>query len=415
MHDQPIIRSLADVDFYKISMGQMIFHRHPDVPVSFGFMNRTKSVSLPRFIDLGQLREELEHCRSLRFTPQERHYVMGTYEYEQPMFRLDYIQFLETLVLPEFELEERGDEQFGLNFWGPWSTSTYWETLAMSIVNELFFKSLMKGYSRFERERVEAEGRLRLAEKIRRLRDRPDITFSDFGTRRRFSRAWQDYVVGVLAEELPQQFKGTSNVFLAQKYGLMPTGTNAHELPMVYSGIHYEEDEKDPTASQRRVLVDWEDEYGLGLSIFLPDTLGSNWFFQNVATEDQLRRWKGSRQDSGDPLDYAERRIDEYRGAGIDPTTKLIVFADGLSVASMRQIAERLSGRIRYTFGWGTDLTNDLGFKPISIVVKPTHSAGRAVAKLSDNVAKATGSQSAIERMKYLVGYSTTFTQECVS
>ena len=414
MRDQPIISSLLDVDFYKLSMGQMIYHLHPNVPVTFSFINRSKSVSLPRFIDIGRLREELEHCRSLRFTSQELHYVMGTYEYDQPMFSVDFIKFLNTLALPEFQLEEY-DGQFVLNFAGAWSTGTYWETIGMSVMNELFFRSMMTSYSRFEREQAEANGRLRLGDKVRKLRDNSDITFSDFGTRRRFSRSWQDYVVGTLSEELPGQFKGTSNVLLAQKYGVMPTGTNAHELPMVYSGIYREEDDVDPASSQRRVLTDWETEYSLGLSLFLPDTFGSNWFFENVVTEDQLRRWKGSRQDSGDPLDYAERRIQEYRNFDIDPLTKLIVFADGLSVKSMKYLASALKGRVRYTFGWGTDLTNDLGFKPISIVIKPTMAAGHPVAKLSDNIAKATGPEEAVARMKNLVGYTNTFLAECVS
>jgi nicotinate phosphoribosyltransferase len=183
---------------------------------------------------------------------------------------------------------------------------------------------------------VESDGRIALGKKIRELRRHPHITFSDFGTRRRFSRKWQDYVVGTLVEECPDQFKGTSNVLLAQKYGVMPTGTNAHELPMVYSGIHFEDDhDKTPAYSQHRVLADWEAEYGLGLSIFLPDTFGSDWFFANAVTPNQLRSWKGSRQDSGVPLKYAEKRIREYQDAGIDPKEKLSGKADGLLVKNI--------------------------------------------------------------------------------
>jgi len=415
MQDKPIIESPLDIDFYKLSMGQMIHHRHPKVPVTLGFINRTSSVRLADTVSIGRLREELEHCRTLRFSPQELHYIMGTYEYEQPMFKLDYINFLKGLTLPEFNLAVE-DGQFKLSFSGNWAEVTYWETLALSIVNELYYRALMKEYSKFECKLVEAEGLIRLGRKIRELRKHPDITFTDFGTRRRFGREWQDHVVEIMKEECPAQFKGTSNTFLAQKYGLVPTGTNAHELPMVYSGIYFEEDTvKNPTYSQRQVLMDWEKEYGLGLSIFLPDTFGSDWFFLLAVTPKQFRNWKGSRQDSGVPLEYAEKRIQEYQDAGIDPKEKLIVFADGLRVETMKEISEKLHGRIRYTFGWGTDLTNDVGFKPLSIVVKAIEAAGHPVAKLSDNIAKATGPKEAVERMKRLVGYTNTFAEACKS
>jgi nicotinate phosphoribosyltransferase len=420
MADKPIIESLLDIDFYKLSMGQMIFHRHPTVPVTLGFINRTKSVSLAQAISLSQLREELEECRRLRFYPGDLHYIMGTYEYEQPMFKLDYIQFLQRLRLPEFRLEEK-DGQFALEFFGDWASVTYWETLALSIVNELYYRALMKECSRFECGLIEADGRIALGRKIRELRKNPDITFSDFGTRRRFSREWQNYVVRVLTEECGNQFRGTSNVYLAKKYSeitkreIVPTGTNAHELPMVYSGIYFDQDENNPAFSQHEVLLDWESEYDLGLSIFLPDTFGSDWFFKNVTSPKQLRRWKGSRHDSGVPLEYAERRIQEYKDAGIDPKGKLIVFADGLQLEVMKEISKALKGRIRYTFGWGTDLTNDVGFKSLSIVVKAVEAAGHPVAKLSDNIAKATGPKEAVERMKRLVGYTNTFATECKS
>lgn len=415
MPDKPIIESLLDLDFYKLSMGQFIFHRHPTVPVTLSFINRTTSVRLGEIIDIGELREQFEHCRTLRFSPQELHYIMGTYEYNELMFKIDYGQFLKGLTLPEFDLEVE-DGQLRLLFTASWGELTYWETLAMSIVNELYYRDLTKKYTRFEHELIESGGRIALGKKIRELRRHPHITFSDFGTRRRFSRKWQDYVVGTLAEECPDQFKGTSNVLLAHKYGVMPTGTNAHELPMVYSGIHFEDDrEKTPAYSQHRVLADWEAEYGLGLSVFLPDTFGSDWFFANAVTPNQLRSWKGSRQDSGVPLEYAEKRIREYQNVGIDPKEKLIVFADGLKVETMKEISEKLDGRIRYTFGWGTDLTNDLGFESLSIVVKAVEAAGHPVAKLSDNIAKATGPAEAVERMKQMVGYTNTFSEACTS
>ena len=398
-----IINSLLDVDFYKFTMGQMIFHRHPSTEVELTFTNRTSSVKLAEVIDMGRLKRELDHCRELYLTPDEIHYIMGVYEYEKPMFRMDYIQFLKTLRLPEFHLSKTDDGQINLRFVGRWELVTYWETLAMSVINELYYEAKMKDFSKFERDLVLSEGKLRLGKKITELKKHPEITFSDFGTRRRFSREWQDFTVSTLAEECAKQFKGTSNVLLAKKYGLMPVGTNAHELPIVYSGIFADKDEIDPSYSSRMVVMNWGFEYGMGLSIFLPDTFGSDWFFKNVVDEEKLRNWKGSRHDSGDPIGYAEKRIAEYESCRIDPKTKLIIFADGLSVHKMVEISEKLNGRIQSTFGWGTDLSNDVGFPSIQIVVKPTKSDGRPVGKLTDDVSKATGSPEAIERWKNLV------------
>ncbi len=401
MQDKPVIESLLDIDFYKLSMGQMIFHKHPNVPVVFSFINRTKNVRLAEIINVDHLKEHLIHCQTLRFSPDDLHYIMGTYEYGSPVFSLDYINFLKGLSLPRFEITVT-DGQFDIIFYGPWSSVTYWETLVMSIVNELYYRALVKEYSRFEYDIVESKGRIILEDKIIELLQNPKITFSEFGTRRRFSKKWQDYLISVLAEEHLSQFKGTSNVLFAKKYGLKPIGTNAHEIPMVYSGIFYE---KDLSYSQHQVLVDWETEYGLKFSIFLPDTFGSNWFFSDVLSKNQLSTWKGSRQDSGDPLKYAEKIIELYNNFGIDSNQKLIVFADSLDMRRMKEISSKLDNRIGYTFGWGTDLSNDMGFEKISIVTKVISAAGNPVVKLSDDITKATGHPNEIMRIRSLVGY----------
>jgi nicotinate phosphoribosyltransferase len=411
--DKPIIESRLDTDFYEFPMGQMIFRHHPNIPVELSFINRTKSIRLAEMIDLGELREKLRAYQTLPFRTGELHYLMGTYEYERPMFRLDYIKFLDGLKkLPDFKISTR-DGQLDLRFYGPASEVFYWEEPSMMIVNWLYKQALMKNYLRVEREAVEAEGKVRLARKILELKKDRDITISDFGTRRRHSFEHQDYVVATLKEECPDQFKGTSNVFLAREHEVMPIGTNSHKLPMIYSGIFWDEDNEDPTFSQRQVLKDWEEEYGLGVSIFLSDTWNSDWFFKHVITPDQLRRWKGSRQDSGVPFQYAKKRIRDYERAQIDPSTKLVVFADGLNVVKMRRISSLIKGKIKYTFGWGTDLTNDVGFPLPSNVTKVSRSNGHLIAKLSDNVAKATGDNRAIDRVKKLIGYKETYNVQC--
>ena len=178
--------------------------------------------------------------------------------------------------------------------------------------------------------------------------------------------------------------------------------------------IYREEDERAQwMVSSRRVLEGWEEEYGLDLSIFLPDTYGSEYFFSRVATKPMLETWKGSRHDSGPSRIYGDRRIQMYLENDIDPTGKLIVFSDGLNVPLMDELERYFRGRIQTTFGIGTNLTNDAGFAPLSMVVKVVEANGLPVAKLSDNIAKASGNPDEIARVKRISGYSETFNESC--
>jgi nicotinate phosphoribosyltransferase len=414
--DKPIILSLLDVDFYKDTMGQAIFHRHPTVPVKFAFKNRNKNVRLAECIDAGQLRENLEHLRALRFTRQELHFLMGTFEYGQPMFKLDYIEFLQRFRLPEFHIDAR-EGQLELEFFGEWASVSRWETLAMQVVAELYGEYQQREMTGRERENVWLEGGRRLDQKINAFQANSRILFSDFGTRRRFSRRWQEHVVARLAERFPAesvfvdnpQFRGTSNTLLAMKYGLTPMGTNAHELPMVYSAIHRQQDNAEGRLiSGLRVLEDWEAEYGLGLSIFLPDTYGSDYFFSKVVPRDMLGRWKGSRHDSGSPKEYGDKRIRTYEEAGINPRDKVIVFADSLNPELVDDLERYFRGRIQTSFGIGTNLTNDVGLEALSIVVKAVEANGLPVVKISDNPEKASGDPAEVERIKRMITESGT-------
>jgi len=404
--DEPIVQSSLDTDFYKFSMGQGIFHRHGSVPVQFALTNRTAKVILPNFIDIGELREQLDHVRTLSFNKTELHYLRGTNEYNERMFKEDYLQFLGELRLPEYFLEKQGDK-YVLQFPGKWSEVTYWEMPGLEIINQLYNEALLKPLSRFEQETVFAEGIRRLMEKIKKLKARPDITFTDFGTRRRFSRSWQDYVVGALAEELPRtSFLGTSNTYLAAKHGILPMGTNAHEEDMAMSGIMHGSDDEIRNSHQK-VLQEWWEEYGWALSIALTDTYGTDFFFKDM-TYEQARDWKGLRHDSGDPFKFGDRAIAFYQHYGIDPREKLLVFSDGLDVDTIIRLADYFAGRIKVTFGWGTNLTNDLGFPAISIIIKLLESNGHGTVKLSDNLAKAMGKPEDIERFKRIFGYTGT-------
>ena len=413
-----IVSSLLDTDFYKFPMGQLIFRSYSNVEVEFGLINRS-GAPLARFIREEELRDELDQVRSLRFNNSELHYLRGTNEYGERMFGEDFLQFLKNLQLPPYRLERVGDS-YRLSFAGPWAAVTYWEIPALAIVNELYYRSQLDAQSRFDQDVTQAAGISRLREKIGRLREYPAITFSDFGTRRRFSGAWHDYLVGALAEELPAQFRGTSNVHLAMKHGLLPMGTSAHELPMVVAALAFAEADKtqDPeeilAGAQQEVLQGWWNLYGTGLSIALTDTFGSPFFFR-TAPEYVARDWKGTRQDSGSPFSYGEQAINWYAKYGVDPLSKLTVFSDQLDVQRMVDLHLAFRGRLGHTFGIGTNLTNDVGFNPISIVIKTLKANGRSTVKLSDNLAKALGNSDEVERYKKAAGYTNTESAECVS
>ncbi len=406
-----IVRSLLDIDFYKFTMGQFVFLNYPDVRVKYAFRNRTKAVEIAKAVDLNELHAELEAARRLRFTNTDLHYLRGTNEYGERMFQEPYLEFLRGFALPEFNLERNGGD-LTLEFEGRWAEAIYWETIALAVVSELYYRRHLAAESRFGRDAIYAEGRIRLAEKIRRLRECPDITFTDFGTRRRFSYAWQRYVVEILAEELPKQFLGTSNVRMAADFGLLPMGTNAHELAMVLAGIMGDSDEGLRSA-QEHVLDLWWKLYGWGLSIALPDTFGSDFFFRIFGSE-RAREWKGMRHDSGDPIKFGEELVKFYAVHGVDAREKLLIFSDGQTVDSIIACAARFRGHIKTSFGWGTNLMNDLGLDPISIIVKPVEANGRGLVKISDNLAKATGRPEDVERAKRAFGYTGTTYQECV-
>jgi len=393
-------------------MGQVVFKEFREVPVKYAFHFRTKGVDLANHISADDLRRELDHVRDLKFNNSELHYLRGTNEYSDRMFSENYLEFLRNLTLPEYSLIAFTNGIFRLEFSGPWAEAIYWETFALSIISELYYKSLLDKMSRFQRELVFAQGQIRLSEKMRRLRSYPGVTFSDFGTRRRFSRTWQEYVIQTFANELPKyQFLGTSNVKMAMDYGLLPMGTSAHEMYMGMSGIMHGND-NEIRRSHNEVLKLWYRHYGLGLSIALADNYGSDFFFRDM-TKDQAEQWKGVRQDSGDPANFAEKALAFYEGHGIDPKTKLVVFSDGLDVEKIIELREKFHDRIQVSFGWGTNLTNDLGLAPISMVVKLVESNGHGTVKLSDNLAKAIGKPEDVERFKKIFGHTSEYVKTC--
>jgi len=416
----PTITSPLDTDSYKLTMGQLIFLKYRDVPATFSLTNRTTSVPLAKIIPESVLREELDHAMALRFTESALEYLRNTRLGEGRMFFEDYLNFLRNLRRPPYDLEYHSD-QIRLEFRGPWSETTYWEIPALAIINELRNRFATAHLSSSEKEKILAVGRSRRKEKIKILKENPWITFIDFGTRRRFSGQWQDETVEELVSSLPSnQFTGTSNVWLAMKHGIPHKGTSAHELFMAMSGIMHGSDDE-IRRSHDVVLEDWWNQYGSPLSIALSDNYGSKHTFESMGRHHAVN-WKGLRQDSGDPYRFGEKAIQFYKSYGIDPKQKLIVFSDGLDIHTIVQLANHFKGRIGTTFGWGTNLTNDLhcptevnaDVKPLSLVIKLTEANGHGTVKLSDNIAKAIGKPKDIERFKRIFKYDETFFEPCM-
>jgi len=409
-HSDYIITSVLDTDFYKFTMGQLIFDKYPDVPVKYSFKNRTAKVFLAHHIREEDFRRELDHVRDLRLTDNEATYLRGLKFSGRPLFSERYIEFLRGLRLPDYTVTV-SENNFDVSVAGNWGEAIYWEIFILSTLNELYFRSLRKSLCH-EIKEVFAEGLQRLDRKISLVKANPQVNFSDFGTRRRFSREWHDLVICRLCAELPRSlFIGTSNVLLACKYGIPPVGTMAHELFMVMSGI-MSGDEAMIYKSNNRVLQDWWDYYGADLAIALTDTYCTDFFFRDM-THEQARNYHGLRQDSGDTIAFGEQAIRFYASRGIDPREKVIVFSDGLDIDTILRLAGHFAGRIKCAFGWGTNLTNDLGFGPLSLVVKVVEACGHATVKLSDNLAKAIGEPQDIERFKRIFGYTGAPYEEC--
>ncbi len=410
-----IIKSLLDNDWYKYPMGQLSYKNFRGTEVTFSLTNRTKSVRLVESIDEKELRHELDGVRNLRYSNEQIEFLRSQKSSRGQILSDEYLRYLQKdFYLPPYDLKIL-DGQYDLRFTGPWVNVSHWEIYALPVINELYFRAHEHAHGKLEECVSVAFGIWQLAEKIRLLKEHPEISFSDFGTRRRYSRAWHKLVLRVLSEELPRsQFLGTSNVEYAMKLGLPVIGTSAHELPMVIGALF--RGSEAPFVSQNRILRAWWSEYGYDLSIALTDTLGTTYFLKYMP-KDMARAWKGFRQDSGNPVEFGERVIEFYMSLGVDPREKLVVFSDGLDLQTIIALHNHFKGRIRTTFGWGTNLTNDRGIQTLSLVIKATsvRRGGKLIdtVKLSDNLAKAIGTPEDVAWLKHECGYEETFSEEC--
>jgi nicotinate phosphoribosyltransferase len=373
----PIIQSLLDTDLYKFTMWQTMLHRHPQTEAEYSFVCRNRP-ERPLGKLLGEVNAQLDHLCTLRFQPDELAYLRGL-----RFIKGDFVDFLRIFSFQrEFIHASDQDGTLVIKATGPQVHTMAFEIFVLAIVNELYFRDC-------DQQAALAEGRRRLQAKVGVLRVfgsepslRNPFEFFDFGVRRRFSRDWQTEVVTTLKREVPEYFKGTSNVLLARDLDLVPIGTMAHEYLQTYQALGMTLRD-----FQRAALEDWVQEYRGDLGVALTDVVGMDAFLADFDLY-FAKLFDGLRHDSGDPFVWGEKALAHYVKLRVDAQNKRLVFSDGLDLPTALALYRRFAARTQTGFGIGTNLSNDVGLTPLNIVMKLTGANGRPVAKLSDSPGK---------------------------
>ncbi|MFK0379227.1 nicotinate phosphoribosyltransferase [Pandoraea sp. NPDC090278] len=370
-----IITSLLDTDLYKFTMMQVVLHHFPAAQVEYRFKCRTEGVDLTPYVD--EIRDEIRLLCGLRFTESELRYL-GAMRF----IKSDFIDFLDLFHLNEKYItvtpSPKGNGEIDIEIRGPWLHTILFEIPVLAIVNEVYFRNT-------QRTPAYEEGRQRLKDKICMLAepvDYRDCKIADYGTRRRFSKEWHEEVIHTLRDELGEQFAGTSNVYYASKLGLTPLGTMAHEYLQACQALG-------PRLRDSQIFgfETWAKEYRGDLGIALSDVYGMSAFLRDFDMY-FCKLFDGARHDSGDPFAWGERLLEHYAQNRVDSHTKTMIFSDGLDIPKVLQLFERFRDRCKLAFGVGTNLTNDLGYQPLQIVIKMVRCNGQPVAKLSDSPGK---------------------------
>ena len=371
----PIVVSLLDSDLYKWNMNQVMFHKHTDLMGQYYFRCRNKDVKFTREM-YDEINAQIDYLCTLKYSKEELDYLRSI-----RFIKNDYVEFLR-LWRPIRDYvstslnEETGELSIVVD--GPLFSAMQFEIYLLEIVNEVYFR-MSYDYNALVRSAEE-----KLNQKIEDFKSgKYTFKFAEFGCRRRLSREWEDTVVRRLATET-NNMVGTSNVFLAMKYGLTPIGTYAHEYVQMYQGI-----DSIPLAyTNHYALQDWYDEYKGDNGTALSDTLGTDLFLMDF-NRSMVNNFSGVRHDSGDPYEWGEKLIKHYESYGVDPKTKTLLFSDGLDFDKAQSLYDYFKDRTRVSFGIGTFVSNDTCEKALNIVIKLQYVNGRPVAKLSDNPEKA--------------------------
>ena len=369
-----VISSLLDTDLYKFSMMQVVLHQFPGAQAEYRFKCRSKGVDLSAHLD--EIRDAVKQLCALRFRREELDYLRGL-----RFLKSDYVDLLRLFRLDEsfIDIQAAPEVAGGIDIAirGPWLHTILFEVPVLAIISEVYFRNTPAISD-------QAEGLRRLEQKIGLVQRyaEPEFHISDFGTRRRFSHAWQERVISTLKHNIGGKLTGTSNVYFARKLDLLPLGTMAHEYLQACQAVGPRLRD-----SQRFAFDKWAEEYRGDLGIALTDVCGMDAFLRDFDLF-FCKLFDGVRHDSGDPFEWGEKMIAHYQRMRVDPRTKTFVYSDSLNVPLCIELYERFKGRCKPAFGLGTNLTNDLGPEPLQIVIKMTRCNGQPVAKISDTPEK---------------------------
>lgn len=378
---KPIIDSLLDTDLYKFTMMQCVLHQFPAAMVEYKFKCRNNTDLAPYLVEI---KREVQNLCELRISEDELSFL-SRLDYIKP----DFIDFLRIFKLNYnfIDIKLNSEKKLDITIKGPWLHTILFEVPVLAIINEIYFRHQCQASD----EAVKT-GQTSLKEKIQLIKDhtlanKPNkknisFKFSDFGTRRRFAKDWQDQVIATLVKEIPECFIGTSNLYFAKKYKLVPVGTMAHEFLQACQALGPR-----LVDSQKYALEMWTKEYRGRLGIALTDVVGMDAFLNDFDLF-FAKLFDGLRQDSGDPINWGEKAIEHYKKLKIHPMSKTLIFSDGLTVPKALEIYQHFYGQARTAFGIGTNLTNDVGFTPIPIVIKMVRCNNQPVAKISDEPGK---------------------------
>lgn len=388
----PIITSLLDNDLYKFTMLQAMLHQFPQTHGVYQFRCRNNEDTVfPLALLKDSLETQLDYLCTLRFSQDELAYLRNL-----RFIKSDFVDYLELFQLQRRFIKVTTDDtgKLYIDIEGPMIQAMFFEIFVLSLVNELYYRHILANPSQYPQSfDVMVEGQHRLDEKVALLKEfeyeqaneameAPPFVVADFGTRRRFSKDWQDHVIHTLHTASPAIFRGTSNVYLAKKYNITPIGTMAHEFLQAFQALDVR-----LRNFQKAAFEAWVHEYRGDLGIALTDVVGMDAFLRDFDLY-FAKLFDGLRHDSGDPYIWAEKAIAHYQKLKIDPRTKSLTFSDSLTIQSAWDIHQTFKHRIKTSFGIGTTLTNDMGLTPLNIVLKLVACNGQPVAKLSDSKGK---------------------------
>ena len=378
-HAAPVVRSLLETDLYKFTMWQALLHSHPGAYAEYQFVCRNEP-QFPLAKLVPEVEAELDRLCSLRFEEHELEYLRSL-----RFIKADFVDFLSVFRFQRRFLSVRAEgERLVVEARGPVAHVTGFEIYVLYIVNELYFRHLPSDPELFDVARERLRRKIALLQEYRATAKEgaAPFVFFDFGLRRRYSAAWHEAVVQALVEGAPSEFRGTSNVYFALKFGLTPIGTMAHEYLQAYQAFGSRLRD-----FQRAALEGWVHEYRGDLGIALTDVVGMDAFLRDFDLY-FAKLFDGLRHDSGDPIAWGEKAIDHYRKLRVDPATKRLVFSDGLNIPRALELHRHFSDRIQTSFGIGTDLSNDTPHRALNVVMKLISCDEQPVAKLSDSPGK---------------------------